>query len=43
VQEVSPCPTGDLSGDCVVNMKDIAAMAANWLICNRNPSGQCWQ
>jgi hypothetical protein len=43
VQEVAPCPTGDLNSDCVVDMKDVAAMAANWLTCNRNPAEQCGQ
>jgi hypothetical protein len=43
VQEVPACPAADLSGDCVVDMKDMAAMALNWLACNRNPSSQCWQ
>ena len=31
-----PCtayPVGDLNGDCKVTMEDLAAMAANWLVC----------
>jgi hypothetical protein len=43
VQEVAPCPIGDLNGDCVLTMKDLAAMAANWLVCNRSPAAGCWQ
>jgi pectate lyase len=43
VEEVPACPSADLNADCLVNMKDMAAMAANWLGCNRSPTGQCWQ
>ena len=30
---VIPClpPTGDLDGDCIVNLEDLAIMAGNWL------------
>ncbi len=31
-----PCPVGDLDGDCIVNLKDLALMAENWLVDN-NP------
>ncbi len=31
-----PCPVGDLDGDCIVNLKDFALMAENWLVDN-NP------
>ena len=31
-----PCPVGDIDGDCIVNMQDLALMAANWMVDN-NP------
>lgn len=34
---------GDINGDCELNMKDLAQIADNWLICTRNPSSECWQ
>jgi pectate lyase len=43
VEEVPACPTGDLTGDCLVDAKDMAAMAAGWLGCNRNPDSECWK
>lgn len=43
VQEVAPCPTGDANGDCILDMRDVAVLANNWLLCNRSPSAQCWQ
>jgi pectate lyase len=41
--KVQECPLSDLNADCVVNMKDMAVMAANWLSCHRSPADQCWQ
>jgi hypothetical protein len=41
--QTSPCPTTDLNGDCLLNMKDIAAFAEQWLTCNRNPAEECWK
>ena len=35
------CSTIDLNGDCRLNLLDIKDMAAGWLDCNRDPSGQC--
>jgi len=43
VEEVPSCPTADPSGDCLVDMKDIAALASGWLTCGRSPADQCWQ
>ena len=43
VEEVPPCPSGDLDSDCLVDMKDLRILAADWLACSRTPSGQCWQ
>jgi hypothetical protein len=37
----SPCPSGDLSGDCLLDMKDIASFVEQWLACNRNPADEC--
>lgn len=31
-----PCPVGDLDGNCIVNLRDFALMAENWLVDN-NP------
>jgi hypothetical protein len=33
----------DLNGDNVLDLKDIAQFALDWLTCNRNPAGECWQ
>jgi len=40
---VVECPEADVNADCVVDMKDVAQLAEDWLICNRNPSDECWQ
>jgi pectate lyase len=37
------CPSIDLTGDCNLDYKDFAQFAADWLRCNRTPSGECWQ
>jgi hypothetical protein len=34
-------PVGDLTGDCRVNMADLAEFASRWLNCNRIPTGSC--
>jgi hypothetical protein len=34
--------SGDLNGDCVVNFKDAAILANNWLGCGVTPSTLCW-
>jgi hypothetical protein len=41
--QTSPCPTADFNGDCFLDMKDLAAFTEQWLTCNRNPAGECWQ
>lgn len=33
----------DINGDCLLDMKDIAGMAEEWLVCNRLPADECWQ
>jgi hypothetical protein len=35
--------TGDVSGDCKVNFKDIALLALDWLDCNLDPPEACWE
>jgi hypothetical protein len=40
---VVECPQADVNADCVVDMKDVAQLAEDWLVCNRNPSDECWQ
>lgn len=37
-QQGAAAPAGDLDGDCKVNFKDFAKLAASWLSCN-NPAG----
>jgi hypothetical protein len=39
----SPCPTADLNGDCSLDFLDLRQFAADWLMCNRDPAGECWQ
>ncbi len=34
-------PTGDINGDCQVNLVDFAGMANNWLRCERYPLSFC--
>ena len=34
-------PTGDINGDCRVNIVDLAGMAYNWLTCERYPQSFC--
>jgi hypothetical protein len=36
-------PTVDLNGDGVLNLKDLAQFASDWLTCNRAPANECWQ
>jgi hypothetical protein len=36
-------PEVDLNGDEVLDFKDIAQFAEDWLKCNRSPADQCWQ
>jgi hypothetical protein len=36
-------PQVDLNGDEVLDFKDIAQFALDWLTCNRNPAEECWQ
>lgn len=43
VKEAVTCPSNDLNGDCVLNWLDMLQLANNWLVCNRNPSSECWQ
>ncbi|MEE9466073.1 MAG: LamG-like jellyroll fold domain-containing protein, partial [Candidatus Neomarinimicrobiota bacterium] len=33
----------DITGDCVVNLEDVASMAGAWLLCNRIPVDACPQ
>ena len=37
------CPSADVSGDCRVNLEDIALVAMSWLKCNRLPQSACWE
>jgi pectate lyase len=39
----SPCPSDDANGDCLLDLKDIAAFAEQWLACSRDPVAECWQ
>lgn len=32
---------GDLTGDCKVNLADLAVFASNWLTCNLEPQSAC--
>jgi len=41
--EAVPCPSHDLNNDCALDWLDILALANDWLTCNRNPVGECWQ
>jgi hypothetical protein len=43
LEEVPSCPPEDLSSDCLVDMEDLAIVAATWLDCNREPSAECWK
>jgi len=36
-------PDVDLNGDNVLDLKDLAQFAADWLTCNRVPAGECWK
>jgi pectin methylesterase-like acyl-CoA thioesterase len=40
---VVECSEADLNADCEVDMRDVAQLAEDWLICNRTPSDECWQ
>jgi len=35
--------TGDINGDCKVDISDLAIIASNWLQCGLQPSGNCWE
>ncbi len=37
----SRIPDGDINLDCVVNLEDIAIIAANWTVCNWNDTAFC--
>jgi hypothetical protein len=37
------CPTLDFNSDCSLDFHDLRQFAAEWLSCNRNPAGECWQ
>ena len=41
VSVCEPVPTADLTGDCKVNLADLAVMAGQWLDCNLVPSSFC--
>lgn len=41
VTEILPCAEIDLTGDCMLNLQDLAAFALEWLDCNRNPVAEC--
>ncbi len=44
VSGLAPClypPANDISGDCQVNMIDLALLAADWLECGRYPAAGC--
>ena len=34
-------PAGDLNGDCRVNLKDLALLAVDWLVCHLEPAELC--
>jgi hypothetical protein len=36
-------PDVDLNGDGVLDLKDLAQFALDWLTCNRDPAGECWK
>ena len=35
-------PTGDISGDCLVDLNDFAQLAASWLTCGYYPASYCY-
>jgi hypothetical protein len=37
------CPTPDLNGDCSLDFLDLRQFAADWLMCDRDPAGECWK
>jgi hypothetical protein len=37
------CPALDLTSDCKLDWQDMQKFVADWLACNRNPAGECWQ
>jgi ELWxxDGT repeat protein len=39
----SALAASDLNGDCVVDMRDFAIMASEWLVCNKTPPELCGQ
>ncbi len=40
---VGECPSIDLNDDCAFDWLDIQKFVNEWLTCNRNPAGECWQ
>jgi hypothetical protein len=36
-------PTADLTGDCKVNLADLAIFSSQWLRCGLDPAGLCTQ
>lgn|GEM_PF-787037 len=40
-EEVPDCPPIDLNDDCSLDFLDVRLFAADWLTCNRVPSGEC--
>jgi len=36
-------PDADLHNDGFLDLLDIAQFANDWLTCNREPAGECWQ
>ena len=39
----TPCPTIDLNDDCQLDIQDLVVFSQDWLDCNREPAGECWQ
>jgi len=34
-------PAGDVNGDCITNLEDLAILCSGWLTCNRQPEQDC--
>jgi hypothetical protein len=34
-------PPGDINGDCITNLEDLAILCSGWLACNREPQQDC--
>ena len=41
IDDCSSSIAGDVNGDCLIDFKDFALMAENWLKCNRMGTGAC--